>query len=253
MGSANTNTNTNTTTASSITNSNAIKSKKKKSNLLTMGYLKSTSVELNKKQKELNIIIKKNDLSIVSGPAGSSKTFSSCYTALELLANKEIEEIIITKPLLESSFSMGFLPGTIEEKTQPYMKSYISTFAKILGNEKTGELILNNVIKIETLNFMRGETYDNAVMLLDEGQNLEMKDLMLWITRLGKDSKAILMGDISQYDVKENKSDFSKFRDILRGMKGMEIFEFNKEDIVRNPFLIEVTDRYEKWKYNVNE
>jgi len=232
-------------------NSNNVKSKKKKSNILTSVYFKGSKIELSPKQKALSNIIKNNSLSIVSGPAGTSKTFTACYTALELLSNKKIEEIIVTKPLIESSVSMGFLPGTIDEKVSPYMKSYISTFNKILGKEKVQELMLNEVIKIETLNFMRGETYDHSILLLDEGQNLEMKDLMLWITRLGKGSKAVLMGDMSQYDVKENQSDFGTFRSILDGMKDFSIFEFGREDIVRNPFLIEVTDRYEKWKYNI--
>ena len=226
------------------------KSRKKKSNLITSGFLNSKKIELTKKQSQLNTKICKNNLTIVSGPAGSSKTFSTCYTALELLSKKEIEQIVVTKPLLESSFSMGFLPGSIEEKVSPYMKSFISTFNKIIGVEKTQELMTNDVIKVETLNFMRGETYDNSIMLLDEGQNLEMKDLMLWITRLGKGSKAVLMGDISQYDVKSNKSNFVNFREILKGMNSFDIFEFGREDIVRNPFLIEVTDRYEKWKYD---
>lgn len=238
---------------SNNSNSPQPKSRKKKNNLFNATHLKllKLSVELQPKQKILNDMIKNNSLTVVSGPAGTSKTFSTCYTALELLANKKIEQIILTKPLLESSFSMGFLPGSVEEKIEPYMKSYISTFKKLIGVEKFQELMINDVIKIETLNFMRGETYDNSILLLDEGQNLEMKDLMLWITRLGKDSKAVLMGDMSQYDVKENKSDFGKFRDILDGMKDFSIFEFGREDIVRNPFLIELTDRYEKWKYNI--
>ena len=231
------------------TNNSTPKSRKKKSNLLAPQFLKNKNVELTKKQNSLNKLIKTNDFIIVSGAAGTSKTFTTCYTALELLANKKIEEIIITKPLIESSLSMGFLPRSMEEKVSPYMKSYISTFNKIIGVEKTQELFTNEVIKIETLNFMRGETYDNSILLLDEGQNLEMKDLMLWITRLGKDSKAVLMGDISQYDVKANKSNFVNFRSILMGMGNFDIFEFSREDIVRNPFLIEVTDRYEKWKY----
>tara|TARA_R110000772_G_scaffold20466_5_gene56898 strand:- start:53751 stop:54497 length:747 start_codon:yes stop_codon:yes gene_type:complete len=243
----------NSSNNSNNNNNTQPKSRKKKNNLFNTTHLNKlkTSVELNTKQKTLNDIIRNNSLTVVSGPAGTSKTFSTCYTALELLANKKIEEIILTKPLLESSFSMGFLPGSIEEKIEPYMKSYISTFKKLIGVEKFQELMINDVIKIETLNFMRGETYDNSILLLDEGQNLEMKDLMLWITRLGKDSKAVLMGDMSQYDVRENQSDFGKFRDILNGMNDFSIFEFSREDIVRNPFLIEVTDRYEKWKYNI--
>lgn len=227
------------------------KSRKKKSNLFHSTDLKKmkSNIELTPKQNILNDVIKNNSLTIVSGPAGTSKTFTTCYTALELLGNRKIEEIIITKPLLESSFSMGFLPGTVEEKIEPYMKSYISTFKKMVGVEKLKELMSNDVIKIETLNFMRGETYDGAILLLDEGQNLDMKDLMLWITRLGNNSKAVLMGDVSQYDVRENKSNFKSFRDILKGMDDFDIFEFEREDIVRNPFLVEVTDRYERWKY----
>lgn len=225
------------------------KSRVKKCNLFKPNDFNKINVELKPKQNILKSTIKSNTLTIVSGPAGTSKTFSTCYTALELLSKKEIDEIILTKPLLESSYSMGFLPGTLEEKIQPYMKSYLSTFAKMIGEDKVQELILNEVIKIETLNFMRGETYDRSIMLLDEAQNLEMKDLMLWITRLGSDSRAVLMGDVSQYDVKEGKSNFKNFMDILEGMKDMKSFRFEREDIVRNPFLIEVTDRYEKWKY----
>lgn len=232
-------------------NVNVPKSNKKKYNLFNKANLTQLKkdVELNPKQTKLNSLIKKNTFTIVSGPAGTSKTFSTCYTALELLGNSKIEEIIITKPLIESSYSMGFLPGSLEEKIEPYMKSYISTFTKMIGVEKFQELRLNGVIKIETLNFMRGETYDNSILLLDEAQNLEMKDLMLWITRLGKNSKAVLMGDISQYDIKEHKSSFRHFRDILEGMANYSKFEFERLDIVRNPFLIDITDRYERDKY----
>lgn len=249
MANNNNNNNNTTNTNNNSINNNGIKSKKKKTNILTPTHFKGIKVDLTKKQKSFNNLIKTNTLIVVSGPAGTSKTFTACYTALELLSNKIIDEIIITKPLIESSVSMGFLPGSIDEKVSPYMKSYISTFNKIIGVEKTQELITNDIIRIETLNFMRGETYDNSILLLDEGQNLEMKDLMLWSTRLGKNSKAVLMGDTSQYDVSENKSSYKHFRDILDGMKGFSIFEFEREDIVRNKFLIELTDRYEKWKY----
>ena len=228
------------------------KSRKKKENLFKstdLNKLKS-NIQLKPKQYDLSKEIKSNIFTIVSGPAGTSKTWTTCYTALELLANNKINEIIITKPLIESSYSMGFLPGSLEEKIEPYMKSYISTFVKMIGNEKFQELRINEVIKIETLNFMRGETYDNSILLLDEGQNLQMKDLMLWITRLGESSKAVLMGDISQYDIKETESNFKSFRDIMRDVPDVHIFEFEREDIVRNPFLVDITDRYEKWKAN---
>ena len=223
-------------------------SKKKKYNLLTPNILKNGGVSLNPKQNKLQQTINKSTLTIVSGPAGCSKTFSSCYTALKMLSEKKIEQIVITKPLIESSSPMGYLPGPIDEKINPYMKSFISTFNKIIGDDITKELMANEVIITEPLNFMRGETYDNSVILLDEGQNLNMKDLMLWITRLGKDSKAVLMGDISQYDVKSSESNFKEFREIMQDVNGVGKFEFDKSDIVRNPFLIDITDKYEKWQ-----
>jgi phosphate starvation-inducible PhoH-like protein len=222
-------------------------SRKKKYNILTPSQLKSSNISLNSKQNILKNTIEKSTLTIVSGPAGCSKTFSTCYTALKMLSEKKIEQIVITKPLVESGQPMGHLPGPIDEKVNPYMKSFISTFNKIIGKEKTEELMFNDAIIIEPLNFMRGETYDHSIILLDEGQNLNMKSLMLWITRLGKDSSAVLMGDISQYDVKSSESNFKEFREIMEDVNGVSKFEFDKSDIVRNPFLIEITDRYEKW------
>lgn len=210
--------------------------------------LESSRVELTPKQQELFKGIRQNTLTVCQGPAGTSKTFTACYTALSLLADKKVDRIILTKPIQESGESLGFLPGTKEEKVDPFMKSYFSNFEKIIGKPQFTWMIANGEILVEPLAYMRGTTYDNAIMLLDEAQNCTMTQLMLWITRLGQDSKAIMMGDVSQYDIKKRDSRFLDFIDLIKGVEQVHNFQFEAEDIVRNKFLIDIVNRYEKWK-----
>lgn len=207
-------------------------------------------VELTPKQHELYKTIRSNTLTVVQGPAGTSKTFTACYTALGLLADKKISRIVITKPIIEAGENIGFLPGSKEEKVLPYMKSYITTFEKILGKFLSDVLFEAGVIEINLLAYMRGDTFDDACMILDESQNVQMSQLMLWATRLGKESYAVMMGDTSQYDIKQKDAKFLKFIEFTEGMPKVANFKFEREDIVRNKFLIELTDRYEKWKYS---
>lgn len=208
----------------------------------------NVKVRLTEKQNKLYKGIRNNILSVAHGPAGSAKTFTTCYTALKLLADKKIERIIITKPIQESGENLGFLPGDIKDKLDPYMQSYHSTFVKIIG-KKTVEILINaGEIKFEPLAFMRGSTYDNCIMLLDESQNASIKQIMLWVTRLGRDTKAVMMGDTSQYDVRKKDSGFSDFINMVDGMNHSFLFEFNNLDIVRNKFLVELTDRYDKYR-----
>ena len=170
--------------------------------------------------------------------------------------NKKIEKIIITKPVQESGENLGALPGTIEEKIDPYKQSYYTTFCKIIGKAQTEFLFATEEIVFEPLAYMRGSTYDNCVMLLDECQNATIKQLMLWSTRLGQDSKAIMMGDVSQYDLKKRDSGYQTFIRMVGGENPMEslcLFEFKNEDIVRNKFLIELTRRYDKWRSETND
>jgi len=206
-------------------------------------------VELSIKQDRLYKGIRKNTLSIISGPAGTSKTFTSCYTALGLYADKKIDKIIITKPMQVSGSEIGYLPGTLEDKQEPFMSSYISNFYKIIGKQTTDFMISTGDISIEALAFMRGATYDSSVMLIDEAQNCSMKELMLWSTRLGDGgSKMIMMGDTSQFDVKKRDSGFPNFINMVDNMSDLLVFEFLNEDIVRNKFLIELTNRYDKYR-----
>lgn len=216
---------------------------------LTKEELVSRGIELSQKQNELYKGIRNNTLTVCQGPAGTSKTFTACYTSLALLADKKIDQIILTKPIQESGENLGFLPGTVEEKVDPYMKSYFSNFEKIIGKGSFEWLKGTGQIIVEPLAYMRGTTYDRSIMLLDEAQNCTMTQLMLWVTRLGSESKAILMGDVSQYDIKKRDSKFLEFIQLIDGVQQVNNFRFGVEDIVRNKFLIDIVDRYEKWKY----
>lgn len=215
--------------------------------------IEKSGIELTSKQHELYKAIKSNTLTIVQGPAGTSKTFTTCYAALNLLATKEYEKIILVKNLVEGSdIPIGILPGDIDSKISPYMKSYFTTFGKIIGTQTTEFLKSCETLMIEPLSFMRGSTYDSSILLLDEVQNCSLKEIMLFVTRLGKNSKAILMGDISQYDIRKKDVKIIDFIKMMEGVDGVFNFKFTSEDIVRNKFLIEIVDRYEKYKFENN-
>jgi phosphate starvation-inducible PhoH-like protein len=220
----------------------------RKKNSLSKEEFQKCNVHLTEKQNTLYKGIRNNILTVVHGPAGTSKTYTTCYTALALLADKKIEKIIITKPIQESGENLGFLPGSMEDKLHPYKQSYYTTFCKIIGKPTTDMLFSTEEIIFEPLAYMRGSTYDNCLMLLDECQNASIKQLMLWITRLGKDSKAVMMGDTSQYDVRKKDSGYNDFIKMVDGMKDLNLFEFTNEDIVRNKFLVEIANRYDKYR-----
>lgn len=237
-------------------NYNSNKTKNKTKNLkdfLGKDTLEKSGIVLTTKQQEYYKTIRNNILTVAQGAAGTSKTFIACYTALSLLIDGKIDKIIITKPIQESGENLGFLPGTIEEKTEPYLQSYKSNFLKIIKPETYSYLVSNGYIKFEAIAYMRGLTFDNCLMLLDEAQNLTIKQLMLWVTRVGKDSKAVLIGDVSQYDIKKGDVKLTDFiNKILKGVKNTASFTFTKEDIVRNPVLIQIVDNYEKYREDNN-
>jgi phosphate starvation-inducible PhoH-like protein len=182
------------------------------------------------------------------GPAGTSKTFTTIYAALQLLAEGKIGQIILTKPLQESGEKLGFLPGSVEEKIMPYMESYRDSLNIIIGKQTADWLIGTEVIKYEPLAYMRGRTFHNCIMILDEAQNADFRQLMLFISRMGKGSRVVVSGDVSQYDIEKNKVALPNFVKLLSGIKGISSFEFKKEDIMRDEILIEITERYDKWK-----
>lgn len=207
-------------------------------------------IKLHSAQKKMIKAYKENEILFVFGPAGTAKTFTSCYCALDTLINDEDgDRIILIKPTVEASKSLGALPGDEKEKTDPYMQSYYDNFGKILGATKLNTMLLkNNTIKVENLQYMRGRTFDDSIILLDEAQNCSYKEIMLAITRLGKNSKMIIFGDVSQYDIREKDQALRKFFDLFKDIKGIGLFEFQSKDIVRAGILIKITEVYEQWR-----
>lgn len=225
--------------------------KKEDADLQEMFPEQMETIQLTPNQKNLKNKIYQNTITLVSGAAGTSKTFTTCYTAFNIFQSHfDINKIVISKPIRESGENIGFLKGTLDEKIEPYMKSYKDIFTKLSNETYVDQMLHHGNITFEPLAYMRGNTYDNSIMILDEAQNAYINQIMLFITRIGKNSKAVILGDISQYDIKEKYASFQTFWKMVQEVRHVTTHKFNREDIVRNPIIVEITDRYEKMKAN---
>jgi phosphate starvation-inducible PhoH-like protein len=168
--------------------------------------------------------------------------------------DNKFKHLILSKPIQEAGEKLGFLPGDEQEKIAPHMESYIDNLKKLLGDHESQWkwMMDDGTIKFTPLAYLRGRTFDNSIIILDEAQNADMRQLMLVVTRMAKTSKVIICGDVSQYDIQRSKVALPDFTKMIEGVKGVGKFLFDKEDIVRDKILIEITDRYEKWKEEQN-
>lgn len=190
--------------------------------------------------------IKNNDVTFALGPAGTGKTFLAVLTAVEALKKKEIKKIILVRPAVEAGEQLGFLPGDLQEKIQPYIKPLYDSLYFLLGVEQVDKLIERKVIEIAPLAYMRGRTLDEAYIILDEGQNTTIEQMKMFLTRFGNNSKIIVTGDPSQSDLpKGEDSGLLHGSKILEGIKGIKVIFLKNKDIVRHKLVRKIIEAYE--------
>lgn len=203
---------------------------------------------LSQKQIEYMQAIQNKDLVISIGPAGTGKTFLACIEAIRSLNKGEVERIILTRPVVEAGEKLGFLPGDLYEKVNPYLKPLYDAFYALIGPEKFGRYRKENIIEIVPLAYMRGRTLDDAIIILDEAQNTTSNQMQMFLTRLGCNSKAVITGDITQVDLEQQNCGLIEIQEILKGIKEVEFIYFTKSDVVRHHLVKRIIDAYTKFK-----
>lgn len=191
----------------------------------------------------------KNDIMFCIGPAGTGKTYLAVAMAVAALKNKEVYKIVLTRPAVEAGESLGFLPGDMKEKVDPYLRPLYDALSEMLQAEKVKEYLEKGIIEIAPLAFMRGRTLSNAFVILDEAQNTTPTQMKMFLTRVGQNSRAIITGDVSQIDLPDKRnSGLILVQNILKGIEGIGFIYLDKADIVRHRLVKEIIDAYEKYE-----
>lgn len=190
----------------------------------------------------------KNDMLFAIGPAGSGKTYTAIALAVRSLKNKEIKKIILSRPAVEAGEKLGFLPGDMKDKIDPYLQPLYDALQDMIPAAKLKEYMELNVIQIAPLAFMRGRTLNDAVVILDEAQNTTTQQIKMFLTRMGMNTKMIVTGDMTQIDLPSSQtSGLVQALRILKGVKGISFIELNKKDIVRHKLVTRIVEAYEKF------
>jgi phosphate starvation-inducible PhoH-like protein len=190
----------------------------------------------------------RNDMLFAIGPAGSGKTYTAIALAVRALKNKEIKKIILSRPAVEAGEKLGFLPGDMKDKIDPYLQPLYDALQDMIPAAKLKEYMELNVIQIAPLAFMRGRTLNDAVVILDEAQNTTTQQIKMFLTRMGMNTKMIVTGDMTQIDLPSSQtSGLVQALRILKGVKGIAFIEMNKKDIVRHKLVTKIVEAYEKF------
>ena len=197
---------------------------------------------------QLNYVnaLKNYDIIFGVGPAGSGKTYLAVIYAVWLLKNHKIKKIILTRPAVEAGENLGFLPGDLKEKIDPYLRPLYDALYEMLGKENTEKFIERGIIEIAPLAYMRGRTLEDAFIILDEAQNTTTMQMKMFLTRLGFNSKMVITGDITQIDLRNNvKSGLKQVQEILNGIKEIKFIVMDSTDVCRHPLVQKIIDAYE--------
>jgi len=220
---------------------------RKADNLILHGIGGKSIVARTPNQQKLAEKFDSNDLLFAVGPAGSGKTYTAIALAVRALKNKEVRRIILSRPAVEAGEKLGFLPGDMKEKIDPYLQPLYDALLDMLPAEKVKSHIETGIIQIAPLAFMRGRTLNDAIVILDEAQNTTNHQIKMFLTRMGLNTKMIITGDITQIDLPpRQKSGLIDAVETLKGIKGIEVVEFNKNDIVRHSLVQSIVEAYEK-------
>lgn len=193
--------------------------------------------------------IRRNDMVFGIGPAGTGKTYLAMAMAVSAFSSKKVNRIVLTRPAVEAGEKLGFLPGDLQEKVNPYLRPLFDALYDMMDFERANSLLDRNVIEIVPLAYMRGRTLNDAFIILDEAQNTTATQMKMFLTRLGFGSKAVVTGDVTQIDLsREQHSGLVEAADILGGIKGIEFVGFSRADVIRHPLVMNIIDAYEKIK-----
>ena len=220
----------------------------KQENLIIHGMNGKPITARSENQQRLVKAFEENDLVFATGPAGSGKTFVAIALAVRALKNTEARKIILSRPAVEAGEKLGFLPGEMKDKLDPYLQPLYDALQDMIPAVKLKEYMENNVIQIAPLAFMRGRTLNDAVIILDEAQNTTPHQIKMFLTRLGMNAKMIVTGDVTQIDLPPSTtSGLIQAMQILKGVKGIGRIEFTKKDIVRHKLVQRIVEAYDKF------
>ena len=198
-------------------------------------------------QRRMVESLKKNDMMFAIGPAGTGKTYTAVALAVRALKNREVKKIVLTRPAVEAGENLGFLPGDLKDKLDPYLQPLYDALGDMIAPEKLSYYIENRVIQIAPLAFMRGRTLDNAFVILDEAQNATEAQLKMFLTRMGTSAKFVITGDITQIDLpKHQPSGLPHAQRILKDVEGIDIIELDGTDVIRHKIVKRIIEQYEK-------
>lgn len=193
--------------------------------------------------------LKEYECVIASGPAGTGKTYLSVVYAVSLLKKAEIKKIILTRPVVEAGENLGFLPGDLKEKIDPYLRPLYDALNDVLGIETVDKMIEKGVIEIAPLAYMRGRTFDDSYVILDEAQNTTRTQMLMFLTRMGFHTRLVVTGDVTQIDLKQS-SGLTHAKKVLKEIPEIKFIELNRMDIVRHPLVQKIIESYEKDEKN---